>query len=183
MTITVRVRLVLAACLVATPVLAQSELPRPVELLKEGQSVEIIDDQGREVRGKVGVMSVGTVRLVRDGRVTEIPFDRITQISRPPDSLANGALIGLASGAAFGLIGSTVGTDDCDEIYYECYGGPGYVIGSTLIFGGIGAGIGVGVDALIRRNRVIYRRDSGVQTRLAPVVAPGVKGVVVAMRW
>jgi hypothetical protein len=182
MTITVRVRLALAACLVATPVLAQSGQPRPGDLMKEGQRVEVIDDQGREIKGRVGVMSVGTVRLVRDGKTTEIPFDRITQISRPPDSLANGALIGLAAGAAYGLLGSTVGTSDCDY-YGPCYNEAAFVIGSTLAFGGIGAGIGVGVDALIRRNRVIYRRDTGVQTRLAPVVAPGVKGVVVAMRW
>ncbi len=182
MTIILQVRLVLAACLVATPVLAQSEQPRPGDLLKEGQSVEVIDDQGREIKGKVSLMSVATVRLVRDGKTTEIPFDRITQISRPPDSLANGALIGLAGGAAYGLLGSTVGTSDCD---YDgpCYNEAGYIIGATLVFGAIGAGIGVGVDALIRRNRVIYRRDADVQARLAPVVAPGVRGAVVAIRW
>lgn len=182
MTITLQVRLVLAACLAATPVLAQSEQPCPGDVLKEGQSVEVIDDQGREIKGKVGAMSLVTVRLVRDGMTTEIPLDRIMQISRPPDSLANGALIGLAGGAAFGILGSTVGTSDCDY-YGPCYGGAGFVIGSALIFGGIGAGVGVGVDALIRRDRVMYRRDTGVQTRLAPVVAPGVKGAMVAMRW
>jgi hypothetical protein len=182
MTITVHVPLVLAACLAATPVLAQSGQPRPGDLMKEGQKVEVIDDQGREMKGRVGVMSVATVRLVRDGKTTEIPFDRITQISRPPDSLANGALIGLAGGAAYGLLGSTVGTSDCDY-YGPCYNEAGYVIGATLVFGAIGTGIGVGVDALIRRDRVIYRRDANIQTRLAPVVAPGVKGAVVTMRW
>ena len=182
MRITVPVQVALALCLVASPALAQSQTSLLGEIVRQGQTVEVIDDQGRETRGKVGMVSQGTLRIVRNGTTIEIPFDTITQIARPSDSLANGAWIGLASGAAFGLLGSTAETS-CDQGFDYCFDGPRYVIGSTLIFGAIGAGIGVGVDALIKHNRIIYRRDAGAQTRVAPVLGPGVKGAVVSVSW
>ena len=91
-------------------------------------------------------------------------------------------MIGLGAGVAFGLLGSTVGTDDCDG-YYGYYCGTGWVIGSAVVFGAIGVGVGVGVDALIRRDRVIYRRDGRRQTRVAPVLGAGVAGAMVSMTW
>ena len=39
------------------------------------------------------------------------------------------------------------------------------------------------VHALIRRDRVIYCRDGRPQTRVAPVVGPGVGGAVVSVTW
>ena len=89
-------------------------------------------------------------------------------------------MIGLGTGAAFGLLGRPLARR-LDEDYYLLRSR--FVIGSALVFGGIGAGIGVGVDALIRRERVIYRRDGRPQTRVAPVVGPGVGGAVVSVTW
>jgi hypothetical protein len=181
MTIALRASVLLAICLAVAPVQAQ---PPPLlgEVVRKGQTVEVIDDEGREITGKVSLVSQAALHLVRDGTATEIAFARITQIARPTDSLANGALIGLAAGAAFGVLGATVGTDDCDDYFAPCFEGPRYVIGSALIFGGIGAGIGVGIDALIRRNRVVYRRD-GPTAHVVPVVGRGAKAVVVSLRW
>jgi hypothetical protein len=177
---TLRVSLVLAAYLVASPVSAQGQRLILGEMVRQGQTVEVIDDHGRQINGKVSTLSTAAVRIVRDGKMTEIPFENIAQIARPADSLANGAWIGFASGAAFGAIGA-LGTT-CDYDYY-CFDGPGYAIGSTLIFGAIGAGIGVGVDALIKHNRIIYQRDAGAQTRVAPVIGPGLKGAAVSVSW
>jgi hypothetical protein len=177
---TFHIRLALAASLLASPALAQTEGPIVSSLVKPGQTVEVIDDQGQEIRGKVRALSAEALTLDRKGTPTEIRFERITQIARPHDGLGNGALIGLGAGVAFGLLASTAGSDDC-EGYYYC--GPGWVIGSALVFGGIGAGIGVGIDALIRHDRVIYRRDGRRQTRVAPVVGPGVGGAVVSVTW
>ena len=78
------------------------------------------------------------------------------------------------------MLGAAADNSRCDSY---CFDGPGYVIGSGLIFGGIGAGIGVGVDALVRHKRIIYRRGEGTQTRLAPVVGRGVKGAVLSVSW
>ena len=141
----------------------------------------MIDDQGQEIHGKVRTMSSTILTLDRNGSATEIPLDRIAQIARPNDGLGNGALIGLGAGAAFGLLASTAGTDTCEGYPTPC--GSGWVVGSTLVFGAIGAAIGVGVDALVHRDRVIYRRESRRQTRVAPVVAPGLGGAVVSVSW
>ena len=53
MTSTRAVRLTLAACLVAAPALAQTDSPRVSDLLAPGQTIEVIDDQGRETKGRV----------------------------------------------------------------------------------------------------------------------------------
>lgn len=175
------VRLGLATCLLTSPAFAQTEGPIVSALVKRGQTVDVIDDQGHETRGKIRTLSSTILTLDRNGTSTEIPFERIAQIARPTDGLANGALIGLGAGAAFGLLASTAGTDDCDYYFDTC--GPRWVVGSTLVFGGLGVAIGVGVDALIHRDRVIYRRGAARQTRVAPVLGRGVAGAVVSVNW
>lgn len=181
MTSTLCLRLGLAASLFSSPAFAQVEGPIVTGLVKRGQTIDVIDDQGQEIRGKVRLLSSTVLTLDRDGAATEIPFDRITQIAHPSDGLGNGALIGLGTGAAFGLLASTVGTDTCEGYPTPC--GSGWVIGSTLVFGAIGAAIGVGVDALIHHDRVIYRRAPRRQARVAPVVGPGLGGAVVSISW
>ena len=125
MTPTFHVRLALAASLLASPAFAQTEGPIVSSLVKRGQTVEVIDDQGQEIRGKVRALSADALTLDRKGTPTDIPFERITQIARPNDGLGNGALIGLGAGAAFGLLASTAGTDNC-EGYYLLRGGLGH---------------------------------------------------------
>ncbi len=182
MTRTRIVRLALAMSLGASPVLAQTDGVL-TGLVKQGQTVDVIDEQGREMHGKVNFLSPATLTLDRAGMLTEIPVARITQIARPNDSLANGALIGLAAGVTFGILGATVGTTDCEGYeLYPCPEGPGYTAAAAVIFGGIGVGIGVGIDALVHHNRVIYRRDSR-QTRVSPVVGRGIGGAVVSVSW
>ena len=182
MTIALRAPILLATCLAVSPAYAQ---PSSLlgEVVRKGQTVEVIDDEGREITGKVSLVSQAALHLVSDGTATEIPFARITQIARPTDSLANGALIGLAAGAAFGVLGATVGTGDCDDYFGPCFEGPRYVIGSALIFGAIGAGIGVGIDALVRHNRIVYRRDAKLTARVVPIVGRGRAGAAMTLRW
>jgi hypothetical protein len=47
----------------------------------------------------------------------------------------------------------------------------------------LGTAVGVGIDALIRRDRVIYQRAGQLQTRIAPVVGTRVRGALVAVSW
>ena len=185
MAIALRTPMLLATCLAVSPAYAQSP-PLPGEVVRTGQTVEVIDDQGRETTGKISLVSQAALHIVRDGRTTEIPFERITQIARPTDSLANGALIGLAAGVAFGVVGATVGTDDCDDYadyFGPCYEGPRFIIASALVFGGIGAGIGVAIDAMIRHDRIVYRRDAGLTARVVTIVGRGRTGAVMMVRW
>ena len=43
----------LAACFIASPAFAQTEGPIVSALVKPGQTVDVIDDQGQEIHGKV----------------------------------------------------------------------------------------------------------------------------------
>src|SRR4051812_39493348 len=83
------------------------------------------------------------------------------------DSLLNGAVIGLAAGAALG-IAFVYATRDSDlDAGAYAYG--------ALIFGGIGAGTGLGVDALFNRNAsAVIRLPGGVA--LGPVLSRKIAG-------
>ena len=47
----------------------------------------------------------------------------------------------------------------------------------------IGSACGVGLDALVDNRRTLYQRDGRVVSRLAPIVAPGVRGAAITVRW
>lgn len=170
--------LALVALLVAAPSQAQTTPLRLDDLIQMGQKIEVIDDQGRETKGRVSVLSDTSVTISADRQLTVIPFAHITRIARPNDSLANGALIGFGSGAALGLLAAT----SCDNSD-GCFEGAGWVTYVTLLTGAMGAGVGVGIDALIRRDRIVYLQKPRPQARLAPVIGPGVRGIVLGLTW
>jgi hypothetical protein len=90
------------------------------------------------------------------------------------DPLLNGAVIGAATGAGAG-IAFTHAVRDSDLTFGQ------YAYGA-LIFGAIGAGIGVGVDALLNR----APHGTGVTPRrvvIAPTAWRRVAGVAVKWRW
>lgn len=77
---------------------------------------------------------------------------------RQSDSLLNGALIGAGAGVASGLFFCTLMEpwDNCKDD-----------VGPMILTGSIGAAIGMGIDALIRRNiyasPIVSRRAKGVR--------------------
>ena len=90
------------------------------------------------------------------------------------DPLLNGTLIRAAVGAGAGLILTYATRDSELGVEQYAYG--------ALVFGGIGAGVGVGVDALLTR----ASRGPGAARRrllIAPTVWRDVAGVVVKWRW
>lgn len=90
------------------------------------------------------------------------------------DSLLNGTLIGLAVGAACGIAFTyAIRDSDLDAGSYA-YG--------ALIFGGIGAGVGLGIDALLDRTPSVAVR-SPRRVALSPRVSRKAAGIRVIMRW
>ena len=90
------------------------------------------------------------------------------------DSLLNGTVIGLAAGAAFGIAYVHVVRDsDLDAGDYS-YG--------ALIFGGLGAAAGLGIDALVDRSSSVVVR-SPRRVALSPRVSRKTAGIRVIMRW
>ena len=142
-------------------------------LVKPGDTLTITDSSGQRVRGKLADLSAsslvleaaGTRRLFQDAEVGTIE-------KRGSDSLKNGALIGLSVGAGFGpLIGATTGEWGLAAV-------------GALIYGGIGAGIGVGFDAMVEGPRTIYAASRLKQStlRIAPILNRSQKGVLVSFR-
>ena len=144
-------------------------------LVKPGDTLTITDSSGHHVRGKLADLSAsslvleaaGTRRLFQDTEVGTIE-------KRGSDSMKNGALIGLSVGAGFGpAIGATTGDWGLAAI-------------GALIYGGIGAGIGVGFDAMVEGPRhlrsitpepehIPHRADSESIARCVGVVPRAVK--------
>jgi hypothetical protein len=90
------------------------------------------------------------------------------------DSLLNGTIIGAAVGAGAGVAFTHAVRDSDLEFNQYAYG--------ALVFGGIGAGIGLGVDALLNRTLP----GPGTAPRrvvIAPTIWRHVAGVVVRWKW
>ncbi len=92
---------------------------------------------------------------------------------RQSDSLLNGALIGAGVAVASGLAFCTLMEpwDNCRDD-----------VGPMIKIGAIGAGIGIGIDALIRRK--VYQSASGAtEVHAAPIVGPRAKGLRLSVRF
>jgi len=154
--------------------------------VKEGQKVRITDDQGREWQGRIGTFTPDKLTLVMsDRQLRDVPYGTILRIDRPHDGLGNGALIGLGTGAAIGLLAVISEESQCEPAEFFGCGDPigAAYIAAPLVVGGLGAAIGVGIDALIKRNPTLFRRTGTPQVTLAPTFAPGVRGVTVSVGW
>ena len=92
---------------------------------------------------------------------------------RRNDSVLNGALIGAAAGVASGLL-------ICRTMEpWEVCNDPGPLVR----VGALGAAIGIGIDALIRKREVVYQRPDSTELHVAPLVGGGTKGVQLGLRF
>ena len=154
--------------------------------LKKDQKVRVTDDQGREWQGRIDAFDPDKlVLLTKDRQRQEISYAAIVRIDRPHDTLANGALIGFVSGAAFGLAAVLAEENaDCEPgVFFSC-GDPTTAAYAVIpgLLGGLGAGIGLGIDALIRRDPALFRRGDP-RVVLAPSLGRGVTGLRLSVRW
>lgn len=147
-------------------------------LVRPGEKVTVTDASGHEATGRIVDLSQSMLVLSVGGTRRELSEPDVREIQqRRSDSLANGAIWGLAVGStiAAGLVAAF--WEDSDDV--------GPAVGFIALYGGVGAGIGVGVDALIARRQVIYQRRSGsrVEVGFAPLVSPQRKGALVSLRF
>ena len=121
-------------------------------------------------------MKLSTDRLVlrvtspADGQKTvTVLSDRVRQVSVFGDPIRNGAAVGLATGAALGLIGHYT-------VWEHTAASP---IVHALLLGSLGAGVGALADAVFSREAVVFRA-SGVTARIAVLPAGTIQ---LAIRW
>lgn len=175
---------IVAMCLAAGPSLASAQgiansLHELRLLVRPGETVTIVDDSGAVVRGRITTLSPSQIVLDTGGGARawrEADVRTIRQ--RRGDPLGNGAVIGLGVGAGLGLTAGLLLREEVDEV--------GWVAMATVIYGGLGAAVGVGVDALVTRELVIFEGGGGApraQLRITPLLTAHARGVSVALRF
>lgn len=175
--------LVAALCLLLMPIAAHaqeiaSSLDQLRVLVRPGDSLTVTDAAGEELRGKVFELSSTCLVMQARGQRHEFSGDDIRRITQPRHAdLATGARWGFGVGAGFGLltIASLAG---------NCRGCGAFVIANTVMFGGVGAGIGVGIAASMTGQRLIYARPGlPVKVAVGPLIDRERQGIRVSLQF
>ena len=104
-------------------------------------------DSGQVLHGRILELSPGSLALLLDdNRRIDVPLDKVLRIESRGDSLKNGAVIGavVLGGLTALACGSAIGGSEC--------------IGPFITNVGLGALLGVGVDALNGGRSTLYTR-------------------------
>ena len=137
--------------MIAGPAMAQEKATTFEQLrvlVDSGDTVKVTDANGHEVKGTIKALSESELALrVGDSERRLAAAEIRTIRQRRDDSLANGARNGFAIGAVIGLLSGLA-------VYREV--GDGWLLFATALYGGVGAGIGTGIDAMITHDRTIY---------------------------
>lgn len=166
----------------AAPLLARS-LSELSQQVRPGENLVVTGRDGREETGRLETATATHLVLNVHGAVRKFAESDLGLVQRHErDSLVNGALIGAAAGGlpvALLLLAATASGD------LDCRLGPGCAAG-ILLWTGIGTGIGVAVDAAVRRKRTIFLAPSGnagPRVSLAPIIGRERKGVAMVVRF
>jgi hypothetical protein len=143
-------------------------------LVRPGDTVSVVDADGREATGRILDLSSSSLALqIKGARVEMLERNVRTIRQRRGDSLGNGALWGLGTGASLGFLAGSQ------------FGGAGLGAVVALFYGGLGAGVGVGVDAMITSRQVIYAPPgaSSTRVRVAPLLNGNRRGAQLSVRF
>ena len=124
-------------------------------LVKPGDRIRVTDTGGRETLGTIADLGSSSLTLIgANGRrdLSQNDIDTIRQ--RRSDSVANGAKWGFVVGLGLGaLAGAALASGDGNPAAFM-------VPLVALAYGGLSVGVGVGIDAMISSEQVIYARRS-----------------------
>jgi len=171
-----------ALVLLPAPCAAQEPVREFAQLdtrLKPGDTVWVTDARGREVKGRIVSIRSDELALESDAAIA-FPAGSVRLIrEREDDSVWKGTIIGGAVGAALGLsFGGFSGSWRWSD-----------AAAGAVMFGGIFAGVGLAVDALIPGKKIVVYRGPAAAARpsahfaVAPVVTPRAKGVAVSFAF
>jgi hypothetical protein len=145
-------------------------------VLVPGSTVWITDSDGREEKARVVGVDDDIVTVDAGGNVRGIRTTEVMRVrARRSDSVVNGALIGAGAAVATGLFLCRL-----TEPWQNCRDD----VGPMFRIGAIGAGIGIGIDALIRRRGTIYEASRGsTELHAVPIVGRRAGGLQVSLSF
>ena len=149
-------------------------------LVKPGDKIGVVDVSGTEVEGRIGTLSRDALTLVTEAGPRVLGEGDVAQIrQRRGDSLKNGAIIGAVAGTAYFLTAAALlGDSDGGEVIV------GAAVAWGVVFAGMGAAAGAGIDALITRRHVIYQKPGGgSRVSVSPLFRHGRRGVAVSVTF
>ena len=155
-----------------------SELARLVEV---GDDVRVTLNGGRSLEARIAGVTSDTLSVVDRGIRRDLGEADVWAVDRRlADSNANGAWLGFAAGAAYGVY--TV-----MAIWESPPSDPVEVVKGLTVLGGLfgaaGAWGGYAVDRLIRREESVYRLSSRPRLAVAPLLSPDRSGVAVSLSF
>jgi hypothetical protein len=153
--------------------------------IRVGQVIWVTDTTGRETRGRLERLSTDEL-VLKDPSVHAFAAPDVRGVrARDRDSLKNGVLIGLGVGGAIGTawcLGAIADDSGDIDARVECAEG-------FTVFPGLGALLGVAVDALIPGSmRVVYQASPSPETSRAnlmvmPMFSPRANGLIVSLAF
>jgi hypothetical protein len=146
-------------------------------LVKAGDTLIVSDRSGRQVRGRLVRFAGTTIEIAEDQAVRVYRPEEIANIQlRYADSLANGAKIGFGIGAGLGVLAGLAIAGELNAA--------AAVPTIILMYGAMGAGIGVGVDGLTSSTRIIFSRPvTSTGVRVEPDLRARTAAVRMAISW
>ena len=171
----IRFGLFVGFALHGSPVFAQGPQGQQTleEVLVPGTTVWITDSSGREEKTRIVGVSGDTVTTEWGDRMRHLRSEDVRRVrARRADSVLNGALIGAGVAAGAGLYFCSL-----IETWDVCRRN----VGPLMRVGALGAGIGIGIDALIRGRKPIYEAAPSARLSAGPIVAPGAVGLRVSL--
>ena len=149
-------------------------------VLRPGDRVTVTDDRGRNLTGRIIDLSPSTLYLEGRFRLRlDLPTADVSLIE-VSDPLRNGTLIGLAVAAIPAYL---LSAGAYSYAYNEGGSPAGAAAWSAGLSLGLGALLGSGVDALIRRSYVIHGPTGAARQRLtvSPLLSAHRRGVAVSL--
>lgn len=142
--------------------------------VEPGDTIYITDRSDRETAAEIVELSSSalTVRISGEPRaLAEQDVRRIRQ--RLPDPLWTGAIIGFGIGVGLGTAVASISESCSSDGGAACWA-------PVVVYGSISAGVGLGIDALIKSRKVIYEAPGGKSARwlLSPLLSGTTKGAL-----
>jgi hypothetical protein len=139
-----------------------------------GETVTVTDQAGLKTKGKLKGLTDSTIALETEKGPQTLQGDALTKVEAVRSGpLWNGALIGaLVPTVPFVIIAAKEGCSGCAT--------------GAMIMAAMGAGIGVGIDALVKGNVTVMdasRPDRKARLIIAPMIDKDRKGALCAIRF